>query len=231
MELTREMFADRQDAGRRLAERLGPYADSDVGSSPGPVVVGLPRGGVVVAAEVARELRAPLDIVVVRKLGCPWQPELGIGAIAEGDIRVLNGDLVRELGLSAGEVDAVAASERAELERRVATYREGRPRESVRGRLVIVIDDGLATGYTARAAIASLRAEGAGRVILAIPVAPDSTAAELRSVADHLVVAEPAKHLLAVGAFYADFRQTSDAEVIELVRAAARARAGAAPPG
>ncbi|MEO8463338.1 MAG: phosphoribosyltransferase family protein [Chloroflexota bacterium] len=225
------MFADRQDAGRRLAERLGPYANSGAVSSQGPVVVGLPRGGVVVAAEVARELRAPLDILVVRKLGCPWQPELGIGAIAEGDIRVLNRDLVGELGLSAGEVDAVTANERAELERRVATYRQGRPREPVRGRLVIVIDDGLATGYTARAAIASLRAGGARRVILAVPVAPASSVAEFGSVADHVVVAEPAKHLLAVGAFYGDFRQTPDAEVIELVRASARARAGAAPPG
>jgi len=223
------MFADRQDAGRRLAERLGPYAGSEAGSSQGPVVVGLPRGGVVVAAAVADQLGAPLDIVVVRKLGCPWQPELGIGAIAEGDIRVLNRDLVRELGLSAGEVDAVTARERVELERRVATYRQGRPRESVRGRLVFVIDDGLATGYTARAAIASLRAEGARRVILAVPVAPDSSAAELRSVADDVVVAEPAKHLLAVGAFYGDFRQTSDAEVVELLEAAARARAGVRP--
>ncbi len=226
------MFADRQDAGRRLAERLardggepreGHAWAGGIASdrSLGPLVVGLPRGGVVVAAAVADQLDLPLDVLVVRKLGCPWQPELGIGAIAEGDIRVLNDSLVRELGLTVAEVDAVTATEQAELGRRVARYRHGRERATVRGREIIVVDDGLATGYTARAAIASLRAAGARRVILAVPVSPDSSAAGLRGVADEVFVADTAPFSFAVGASYADFRQTSDDEVVALLHAGA----------
>jgi predicted phosphoribosyltransferase len=182
---------------------------------------------VVVAAEVALRLGAPLDIVVVRKLGCPWQPELGIGAIAEDGIRVLNDELVREVGVNAAELEAVTVRERAELERRVVRYRAGRTRHPVRDRVVIVVDDGLATGYTARAAIASLRAAGARRVVLAVPVAPDQSVAELSRVADEVVVVDTPPFFYAIGAFYADFRQTSDEEVIALLEAAAGAETGA----
>lgn len=238
MEAASSVFADRQDAGRRLADRLAgeggePYGwlrGATVGEKPGPLVVGLPRGGVVVAAVVADRLGLPLDVVVVRKLGCPWQPELGIGAIAEGDIRVLNDPLVRELGLTTADVDSVTAKEAAELERRVAMYRHGRERATVRGREIIVVDDGLATGYTARAAIASLRAAGARRVILAVPVSPDSSAAGLRGVADDVVIADEAPFKFAVGASYADFRQTTDDEVIALLEAGA-AHAQRSDPG
>jgi putative phosphoribosyl transferase len=231
------VFADRRDAGRRLAELLVPYGGAVEGApkssrgggagTPGAraVVVGLPRGGVVVAAEVALRLGAPLDIVVVRKLGCPWQPELGIGAIAEGDIRVLNDELVREVGVNATELEAVTVRERAELERRVARYRAGRARHPLQDRVVIVVDDGLATGYTARAAIASLRAAGARRVILAVPVAPEQSVAELGRVADAVVVVDTPPSFYAIGAFYADFGQTSDEEVIALLTA----RAGSGP--
>ncbi len=215
------MFSDRRDAGRRLAELLRAYGGA------GTLVVGLPRGGVVVAAEVAERLDAPLDIVVVRKLGVPWQPELGIGAIAEGGVRVLNESLVREVGVSDAELESVTRRERAELDRRVAAYRGARPRLPVAGRTVIAIDDGLATGYTARAAIASLRAAGAGRVVLAAPVAPEESVADLARVADDVVVVATPGFFFAIGQFYGDFAQTSDDEVVALLAAAAgRVRGG-----
>jgi putative phosphoribosyl transferase len=218
------IFADRRDAGRRLARRLAAYADEK------PVVVALPRGGVPVAAEVAAGLKAPLDILVVRKIGVPWQPELGLGAIAEGDVRVLNRALVAEVGMTATELEAVLAQEGTELQRRVHTYRRDRPPVSVEGRVVIVVDDGLATGYTARAAIESVRRRGARAVVLAVPVAPADSVRELGQVADRVVALEQPPWFFAIGAWYRDFGQTSDEEVITLLEEA-DARRGAASAG
>jgi len=211
------MFKDRLDAGRQLASRLGRYTALE------PVVVGLPRGGLPVAAEVADRLGAPLDIIVVRKIGLPWQPELGIGAVAEGGIRVLNDVLVEEVGIEPIELEAATARERGELARRVHRYRGERSAVPVDGRVVIVVDDGLATGYTARAAIEAIRRGGARRVILAVPVAPEDSVAAMRGVADEVVVVDTPPRFFAIGDFYEDFAQTSDEEVVSLLeRAAAR---------
>jgi len=209
------LFADRREAGRQLAHRLIPNASLE------PLVVGLPRGGVPVAAEVADRLGAELDVIVVRKLGCPWQPELGIGAIAEGGVRVLNDALVEEVGIGRDQLDAETAREGAELARRVGRYRGDRAPIPVANRVVIVVDDGLATGYTARAAIESLRRRGARRVILAVPVAPEDSIAAMRDVADEVVVVDVPSWFLSIGEFYEDFSQTSDAEVVGLLQRAA----------
>lgn len=196
------LFRDRRDAGRRLGERLrGLEAQR-------PVVLGLTRGGVPVAAEVARALRAPLDVLVVRKLGCPWRPELGVGAIGEQDARVLNGHLIAELGLGADALEAVETRERAELERRVRAYRQGEPPVGLRDRTVLVVDDGVATGSTARAAVEVVRRRGAARVILAVPVAPGPTVDELALVADQVVCLHSSTAFWAVGQFYADFTRS-----------------------
>jgi putative phosphoribosyl transferase len=213
------MFADRRDAGRKLAARLASYAAQQ------PVVIGLPRGGLPVAAEVAKRLGAPLDVIVVRKLGAMWQPELGIGAIAEGGIRILNDAILAEVGMSHEDVEEVTTREREELERRVSRYRGNRQPMSVAGRPVILVDDGLATGYTARAAIEALRRRGAGRVILAVPVAPLDSVRELQSVADEVIAIETPTWFLAIGEWYEDFTQTSDEDVASIL-AAARAPAG-----
>jgi putative phosphoribosyl transferase len=211
-------FVDRTDAGRRLAERLRRYQAEE------PLVVGLPRGGVPVAAQVARVLDAPLDVLVVRKLGCPFQPELAMGAIGEDEIVILNQQLIASAGLGREEVQEVIRRERAELGRRVARYRGGRPPEPVAGRTVILVDDGLATGATARAAIGVLRGRGARRVVLAVPVASPQTVQALAGVADEVVAVQTAELFFAIGQFYADFAQTSDEEVAQLL-----ARPGAAP--
>jgi putative phosphoribosyl transferase len=206
-------FADRREAGRRLAaELMGFVADR-------PVVLGLPRGGVPVAYEVARALDAPLDVLVVRKLGCPWQPELGLGAIGEGGVRLLNLDLIRRAQVSAPALEAVARREGQELERRVQHYRRGRPVVDLSGRTVLLIDDGLATGFTAKAGIEVVRRRGATRVVLAVPVAPPDTVAELSEVADEVVCLETPVRFGSIGAFYVDFSQTTDAEVAGLLAA------------
>jgi putative phosphoribosyl transferase len=212
------MFVDRQEAGTRLAERLSGYAAA------APIVIGLPRGGVPVAAVVASALGAPLDIIVVRKLGCPWQPELGFGAVAEGGIRVMNDALVHDLDLTPEELAAVTAREEAELERRVRTYRGSRPPIAVDGRVVILVDDGLATGYTARAAVEALRRRRAAKVILAVPVASEAGASELRRHADDVVAVATPSWFLAIGEFYEDFSQTSDEDVIALLEQGAPPR-------
>jgi predicted phosphoribosyltransferase len=185
-----------------------------------PVVVGMARGGVPVATEVASALGAPLDIIVVRKIGCPWQPELGIGALSEGDVRVLNDSLVEELGIGPEAVEAATDRERRELARRVLRYREDRAPYPVGSRNVILVDDGLATGYTARAAIEALRKRGAGQVLLAVPVAPPEKRAGLEGIADEVVVLETPPWFFAIGEFYRDFAQTSDDEVISLLERA-----------
>jgi len=207
-------FRDRSDAGRQLASRLLPLRGKDV------VVLGLPRGGVAVAAEVARALDAPLDVILVRKLGVPAQPELGMGAIGEGDARVINADVVRYSGASEADISAVEQRERAELERRTKRFRGDAPREPLAGRIAVLVDDGIATGSTARAACQVARAQGAARVVLAAPVAPPSARSTLAGDADELVCLETPERFLAIGEWYDDFSQTRDEEVVSLLRAA-----------
>lgn len=210
-------FRDRGEAGRLLACRLRGLKRRH------PVVLGLPRGGMPVAAEVARALGAPLDVLVVRKLGCPWQRELGFGAIGEEGIRVLNDDLIRALRLRSAEIDEVVARERAELDRRVLRYRRHRPPSDLQGRTVIVVDDGVATGFTARAAVEVVRRLGAGHVVVAVPVASSRAVRELGSMADEVVCLESSEAFGGIGEFYHDFTQTSDEEVAATLAAASPA--------
>ncbi|MER7703593.1 alpha/beta family hydrolase [Kitasatospora sp. NPDC097605] len=220
MHATGTHFSDRTDAGRRLAALL------DHLRGPGTVVVALPRGGVPVAAEVAAALGAPLDICVIRKLGVPYQPELGMGAIGEDGVRVINDQVVRPAGVTPEQLAAVEVRERAELERRARRYRGGRPPVDLRGRTVVVVDDGIATGSTARAACLIVRARGAARVVLAVPVAPRDWTERLSGVADELVCVGTPSPFFAIGEFYADFTQTEDAEVLRHLAAARAAGAG-----
>jgi putative phosphoribosyl transferase len=207
-------FRDRQEAGRRLAEALAPYA-----GRPNLVVLALPRGGVPVGYEVARALHAPLDVMLVRKLGVPGYEELAMGAIASGGIRVLSEDVVAAFGIPERVIATIAAHEEEELRRRERIYREHRPPAEVRGRTVILVDDGLATGATMRAAAAALRVQHPERLIVAVPVAPPETCESLRQEVDDVVCALAPEPFLAVGNWYDDFTQTSDEEVRELLRA------------
>jgi putative phosphoribosyl transferase len=218
------MFLDRSDAGRRLAARLLGLREES------PVVLGLPRGGVPVALEVARALGAPLDVLVARKLGAPDCPEYGLGAVAEGGAVHVREEALREAGVTARELERIAAREAAELERRVRRYRGARPPAEVRGRTAVLVDDGIATGGTVRAAVKALRARGASRVVVAVPVASPRTAEALAPEVDALVVLEAPEPFLAVGEAYEDFRPTSDEEV-EACLAAARAAEEAQRPG
>jgi predicted phosphoribosyltransferase len=204
-------FKDRHDAGRRLVEVLDPYRAEH------PVVVALPRGGVPVAAEVATALGAPLDVVVVRKIGAPQNAEYAIGAVAEGGVHVLGHRQGRSADLTAAELGALIARAEHELEARVQRYRGARPPVDLRGRTVIVVDDGLATGRSALAAVRSLRRRGAARVILAAPVASREAARLLGEAAEEVVCLEVPPDLWAVGAWYADFRATTDEEVASLL--------------
>ncbi len=203
------MFLDRTDAGKRLARELIDLDDDD-----GVVVVGLPRGGVPVAFEVASAIGAPLDVIIVRKLGVPSRPELAAGAIGEGGVRILNEWVIREAGITQRELATVEAQERIELERRAERFRRGRERVELRGQTVVVVDDGLATGSTAKAACQVARTQGAHRVILAVPVAPPGWTSRLGGVADEFVCLSTPEPFRAIGQFYADFAQTSDVEVL-----------------
>ena len=218
-------FADRADAGRRLAAALEHYRGRDA------LVLGLPRGGVPVAYQVAAALGAPLDVLVVRKLGVPSQPELAFGAIGEGPdggdcVRVLNDVVLRRTGLGATAITAVEEAQRAELKRRVERYRGGRPGPSLTGRVVLIVDDGFATGATARAAALVARAQGAGIVVLAAPIGAANAVADLRGDADDVVCLSSPRDFIAVGQGYDDFTQTSDEQVCTLLQAAHRDRAG-----
>jgi predicted phosphoribosyltransferase len=209
------IFQDRKDGGRQLAARLTNYADR-----PDVLVLALPRGGVPVAFEVAKHLAAPLDIFLVRKLGVPGQEELAMGAIASGGVRVINEEVVRYLDIPAEVIDAVAANEQRELERRERAYRDDRPPPEVKGRVVILIDDGLATGSTMRAAAAALRRQNPARIVVAVPVSAPETCEEFRGEVDEIVCAVTPAPFLGVGLWYKDFSQTTDEEVRELLQRA-----------
>jgi predicted phosphoribosyltransferase len=207
-DLQASRFADRSDAGRRLATHLLPLADEH------PLVLGLPRGGVPVAEEVAAVLGAPLEILAVRKLGAPHNPEYGIGAIAEGGTKVLDPEALALLGISNGTLRGIVERESTELERRVEAYRGDRPRPSLRDRTVIVVDDGVATGVTDTAALRAARRGGPRRLVLAVPVCAPDSLARLRQEADAVICLVAPPRLQGVGQWYADFGQVSDAEVV-----------------
>jgi len=218
------IFRDRHDAGRRLARSLSSYTGrEDV------VVLALPRGGVPVAFEVAAALGVPLDVFLVRKLGAPGQPELAMGAIASGGARVLDRSLVARLGVSAAQVAEVEARELRELERRERAYRGDSPAPSVAGRTVILVDDGVATGASLKAAIAAMREQGPAAIVAAVPVAPPSTRRALEALADQVVCVASPEPFYAVGNFYDDFAETGDEEVRELLARAGRRAPGGAP--
>ena len=206
------MFRDRYDAGDMLAGRLREYA-----GRPDVVVLALPRGGVPVGYVVARELGVPLDVFVVRKLGTPGQPELAMGAIASGGVRVLNLDVVESLGIPEEEIEQVTLQEQEELERRERQYRGERPPVDVRGKTVILVDDGLATGSTMRAAAKALRKAGAEGIVVAVPVASRVTCDQLREEGNDVVCAATPEPFFAVGQWYTDFSQTADEEVRDLL--------------
>ena len=207
-------FEDRREAGRRLAEKLSRFKDER------PVVFALPRGGVPVGYEISRALEAPLDVFVSRKLGAPGQPEFGIGAVAAGGVRVLNEDVLRRLGIPDDYVEQITARETAEVERRLRYFRGERPEPDVGGRTAILVDDGLATGVTARAAVEALRSRGPKRLVLAAPVCAAQTAQLLGPEVDELVCLESPSDLGAIGFWYKNFEQTSDEEVVELLERA-----------
>ncbi|MBB5121739.1 phosphoribosyltransferase [Streptomyces eurocidicus] len=215
-------FRDRVDAGRRLADRLAPLRAES------PVVLGLPRGGVPVAYEVARALGAPLDVILVRKLGVPLHEEVGFGAVGEGGVRVLNGDIMRVSRVGEDDLAEIQAHEEARLARQAETFRGGRPRVALDGRTAVVVDDGVATGATASAACEVARAHGAARVVLAVPVSAPDAAEALRAEVDELVCLTTPAVFLAVGEWYQDFSQTTDEEVVALLR---RGGAGRDGPG
>jgi predicted phosphoribosyltransferase len=216
-----EQFANRTDGGRQLAEALRHYAGrTDV------TVLALPRGGVPVGYEVAHALDLPMDVFLVRKLGVPGHEELAMGAIASGDVLVLNPDVVVALEIPARVIDAAAAREKPELERRQREYRDQRPEPDLRGRTVILVDDGLATGSTMRAAVTAVRRQGAARVVVAVPVASPEACGEFRLEVDDFVCLMTPEWFTAVGEWYEDFSQTTDEEVRGLLARAEREHAG-----
>jgi putative phosphoribosyl transferase len=208
-------FEDREDAGRQLAKQLEKYADrSDV------IVLGLPRGGVPVAYEIARHLHRPLDVFIVRKLGVPGFEELAVGAIASGGVRVLNQDVVRLLPNAEKVIEEATVREQIELDRRESLYRENRPPPELSGRTVILVDDGLATGATMRAAVSALRQRGVAKIVVAVPVGAPETCREFEKEVEETICVISPDYFQAVGQFYNDFSQTTDDEVRELLRRA-----------
>lgn len=214
------LFRDRAEAGRRLADRLRELQAEN------PIVLALPRGGVPVGYEVARALGAPLDLIIARKLGAPGQPELGIGAIAPGGVRILNEEAVRMLGLRDEEIEAIAAQEEEEMRRRLRRFRGNRPPPELRDRTVLLVDDGLATGVTAKAAIRAIRRENPRRILFAVPVCASETAQALANEVDDLICLEAPPYFGAVGLWYQNFEQTADAEVLALLERARKQSAG-----
>ncbi|MDE3169340.1 MAG: phosphoribosyltransferase [Acidobacteriota bacterium] len=220
------IFSDRADAGRQLAAKLVGYA-----GRPDVLVLGIPRGGVAVAYEVARALKVQLDVFLSRKLGVPGQEELAFGAVASGGVRLLDRDLIRELDISELEIERATQSVKTELERRERAYRDKKPPLDLVGQTVIVVDDGIATGSSMLAAIKALRQMQPARLVLAVPVAPASTCKRLREHVDELVCVHTPERFYAIGQFYEDFSQVTDEQVIELLRRAAERGPVARPPG
>ena len=220
------LFQNRREAGQALAAMLDEYLNrGDV------LVLALPRGGVPVAFELAKALRAPLDVFVVRKLGVPGQEELAMGAIATGGVRVLNEEVVQSLGIPQAVIDAAASAEQKELQRREKLYRDARPPVEVQGRTVILVDDGLATGSTMRAAVMALRQQGPARIVVAVPVGAPSTCDEFRADVDQIVCGFTPEPFYGVGQWYEDFSQTSDEEVRQLLDLAAKRERPSGPRG
>jgi putative phosphoribosyl transferase len=211
-------FPNRMEAGRQLAQKLKQYAGRD-----DVIVLGLPRGGVPVANEVANQLHAPLDVFIVRKLGVPGFEELAAGAIASGGVRVLNEDVMRAIPNADQAIEALTARETAELQRREQIYREGRPAPELRDRIAILVDDGLATGATMRAAVKALRQRGAAKIVVGVPVGPPDTCHEIEEQADETICLSTPEFFQAVGQYYDDFSQTTDDDVRELLARARRA--------
>jgi len=210
-------FANRTDAGRRLATELQEYANR-----PDVIVLALPRGGVPIGYEVANALGVPLDVFVVRKIGLPWQEELAMGAVASGGVRVFDRNLIRVAHVSDADVERIADAEERELERRERMYRGDRPFPDLNAKTVILVDDGLATGASMRAAVAALREEKPARIVVAVPVAAPETCDAFRSIADEIVCAETPEPFQAVGQWYDDFSQTTDEDVKALLARGAR---------
>jgi putative phosphoribosyl transferase len=221
--LGEKLFRDRRDAGHQLAARLRKYRDQD------PVVLGLPRGGIPVAYEVARALGAPLDVCVVRKIGAPMEPELGIGAVAEDGALWVNREAMEIVGVSERELAKLVKTQQAEVEARVQRFRQGAPPIDVHDKVVLVVDDGVATGGTAHAALETLRARGARWIVLAVPVGASDTVAELASVADEVVCPHAEESFFAVGQWYDDFTATTDDDVVTLLERARSERTQAGP--
>jgi putative phosphoribosyl transferase len=209
----KDKFQDRTEAGQLLSEKLAHYANQSK-----VIVLGLPRGGVPVAFEVAKALQAPLDVFLVRKLGTPGRCELAMGAIATGGVRVLNEEVVRTLGIPMETIEAVTKEEKQELKRRALAYRGSEAEPKVRGKTVILIDDGIATGSTVRAAVRALVAQDPARLVLAVPIVAASTHGELRGEVEEIVALMMPKRFSGVGEWYEDFSQTSDAEVTDLLQ-------------
>ena len=220
-----ERFANRSDAGAQLAQLLAGL------NLAAPVVLALPRGGVPVAAEVASALGAPLDVIVVRKIGAPGQPELALGAVAEDSEPFYDDDLITRLGLTRTDLDQTVAAERAELQRRLEHYRRGRRAHDIRNRTALVVDDGLATGSSALAAVRALTAKRPARVVVAVPVAAQESVNRLQAEADDVVTVRTPKAFVAVGHWYVDFSQTTDAEVVTLLDQADQNDARTRPKG
>jgi len=207
------IFSDRIEAGQKLASRLAKYANR-----PDVIVLGLPRGGVPVAFEVAKALHAELDIFVSRKLGVPWQEELAFGAVASGGVRVLDEDIIASVGVSKEEIEQITANVKKEVERRERVYRGDRPPLELKGRTVILVDDGIATGSSIRAGVAALKQANPARIVIAVPVAPMSTCERLRGEVDEVVCVHEPHIFYAIGQFYEDFSQVTDEEVTNLLR-------------
>lgn len=208
------IYKDRQDAGRQLAEKLLKFKDEN------PIVIALPRGGVVTGYEVAKILNAPLDVMVTRKLGAPFQPELGIGAIAPNDVKILNLDAIKFLGISKDEMEEIIQHETKEMHRRIRLYRGDLPLLDLSGKTVIIVDDGLATGVTAGAAVLAIRHMAPEKIILAIPVSPPDTAEKFREEVDEFICLQEPLDFFAVGQYYYDFDQVTDDKVIALLNLA-----------
>lgn len=208
------IYEDRHDAGIKLAEKLTKYKNDQ------PVIMALPRGGVIIGYEVAKMLNAPLDIIVARKLGTPFQPELGIGAIAPNDIRILNNELIKLLNIPESEIENIIQTETTEMNRRIDFYRKDLPQVDLKDKVVIIVDDGLATGVSTNAAVLAIRQMKPKKIILAVPVAPPNTASRFKKEIDEFLCLNQPPDFYAVGYYYNDFSQTTDEEVVDLLQKA-----------